>query len=191
MLFLRLDQALELEKAADNLKKRLAVRYAQFNGLSSGEIAAGRVEYMDPVECTLFLPWRHWKRNCLCSIDSETVKLQAIYSEGRKAGPLLRSNKGGHLDRVAVYYIIKRVAAKTRIPGREGISPRTLKRTFAREWLLAGGSLGSLQKQLGHKHLWSTAHYLRFILEDVQRNHARLMERVKVEQASERPRLVS
>jgi len=191
MLFLRLDQALELERAADNLKKRLVVRYMVFNGLSSGEVAEARIEHLDPIECTLFLPWRHWKRNCVCDIDPETVQLQAVYCENRKAGPLIRSNKGGHLDRVAVYYIVKSVAAATSIPGKEGISPRTLKRTFAREWLLAGGSIGSLQKQFSHKHLWSTAHYLRFVLEDVRRNHARLMERVRVGQETERPRLVS
>jgi len=190
MLFLRLDQALELEKAAKNLKQRLVIRYMVYNGLSSGEVADARIEHLDPVECMLFLPWRHWKRNQICDIDPETVQLQAVYSENRKAGPLIRSNKGGHLDRVAVYYIVKRVAAATSIPAKELISPRTLKRTFAREWLLAGGSLGSLQKQFSHKHLWSTAHYLRFVLEDVRRNHARLMERVSHDQETERSRLV-
>jgi len=191
MLFLRLDQALELEKAAKNLKERLVIRYALYNGLSSGEIAAARIEYLDPVECTLFLPRRHWKRNCICSIDPETVQLQAVYCENRKAGPLIRSQKGGHFTRAGIYYLVKRVAATTRIPDARSISAWTLKRTFAREWLLAGGSVSSLQKQFSHKHLWSTAHYLRFVLEDVRRNHARLMERVKHEQASERPRLVS
>jgi len=191
MLFLRLDLALELEKAARNLKERLVVRYALWNGLSSGEIAAGRIEYLDPVECTLFLPWRHWKRNCIASVDPETVRLQAIYSGARKAGPLLRSQKGGHFRRQSICLIVKRVAATTRIPDARSISPRTLKRTFAREWLMAGGTLGSLQKQLGHKHLWSTAHYLRFVLEDVRRNHARLMERVSHGQENEQPRLVS
>jgi len=190
MLFLRLDQALELEKAARNLKERLAVRYALWNGLSSGEIAAGRIEYLDPVECTLFLPWRHWKRNCIASVDPETVRLQAIYSGARKAGPLLRSQKGGHFRRQSIYLIVVGVARRTNIPAKELVSPRTLKRTFAREWLLAGGTLGSLQKQFSHKHLWSTAHYLRFVLEDVRSNHARLMERVSHGQENERSRLV-
>jgi len=191
MLFLRLDQALELEKAARNLKERLVVRYIVFNGLSSSELADARIEFLDPVECTLFLPRRHWKRNQVCSIDPETVQLQAVYSGARKAGPLLRSQKGGHLHRGTIYYVVNRVARRTSIPGADEISPRTLKRTFAREWLLAGGSVSSLQKQFSHKHLWSTAHYLRFVMEDVRRNHARLMRRVQVEERHERPRLVS
>jgi len=190
LLFLRLDQALELEKAARSLKERLVVRYALWNGLSSGEIAAGRIEYLDPVECTLFLPWRHWKRNCIASVDPETVRLQATYSGARKAGPLLRSQKGGHFRRQSIYLIVNRVAQRTTIPWKDAISPRTLKRTFAREWLLSGGSVSSLQKQFSHKHLWSTAHYLRFVLEDVRSNHARLMERVSHGQEKERSRLV-
>jgi len=191
MLFLRLDQALELEKAARKLRDRLVIRYMVYNGLGAMEVAEARIENLDPVECTLFLPRRHWKRNCICDIDQETVRLQAIYSEGRKKGPLIRSNKRGHFTREGIYHVVKRVARRSAIPGAERISPRTLKRTFAREWLLAGGTIGSLQKQFSHKHLWSTAHYLRFVLEDVRRNHAKLMERVKVGQATESARLVS
>jgi len=191
MLFLRLDQALELEKAARKLRDRLVIRYMVFNGLSPTEIAEARIENLDPVECTLFLPRRHWKRNCIADIDPETVRLQAIYSEGRKKGPLIRSNKRCHFSREGIYYLVKRVARRTAIPNARRISPRTLKRTFAREWLLSGGTIGSLQKQFSHKHLWSTAHYLRFVLEDVRKNHARLMERVKDGQATESARLVS
>jgi len=191
MLFLRLDQALDLEKAAKKLRDRLVIRYMVFNGLSATEIAEARIENLDPVECTLFLPRRHWKRNCIADIDPETVRLQAIYSEGRKKGPLIRSNKRCHFSREGIYYLVKRVARRTSIPNARRISPRTLKRTFAREWLLAGGTIGSLQKQFSHKHLWSTAHYLRFVLEDVRRNHERLMRRVEIGERDERPRLVS
>jgi len=191
MLFLRLDQALDLEKASKDLRERLVIRYGQFNGLGPMEISEGRIENLDPVECRLFLPHRHWKRNCIADIDPETVRLQIIYSEGRKKGPLIRSAAGGHIRRWGIWQIVKKVAARTAIPGAEKVTPLVLKRTFAREWLLAGGSIGSLQKQFSHKHLWSTAHYLRFDLEDVQRNHAKLMERVAHEERDERPRLVS
>jgi len=191
MLYLRPDQALELLSVAKDLKETLAVRYPLFNGLSSGETGDGRIEYLDPVERTLFLPWRHWKRNCVCKIEAETVKLQAIYSGARKAGPLLRSNKGGHFSREGLYYVVNRVARRTSIPGREGVSPRTLKRTFCREWLRTpGNTLAGLQKQLSHKHLWSTAHYLPYVLEDVEIEQDRMMERIMLGQ-TERPRLVS
>ncbi len=191
MLFLRLDQALELEAAAAALKERLVIRYMLWNGLSSMEVAAARIEHLDPVECTLFLPRRHWKRNQVCAIDPETVRLQAIYAGSRKKGPLVRSRLGGHYRPQSLFYLVRRIARRTTIPENELIGPRVLKRTFAREWLLASKNVGSLQKQLGHKYLSSTAHYLRFVLDDVRRNHLRLMRRVKHGQERERARLVS
>jgi len=190
MLYLRLDQAKELVSAARNLKERLVIRYMVYNGLSPMEVSAARIEHLDPVESTLFLPRRHWKRNCLAHIDAETVRLQIIYSGARKSGPLIRSNKGGHLGRFGVWHLVRRVARRTTIPGARNISPRILKRTFCREWLLAHGNIGTLQKQLSHKHLWSTAHYLRFVMEDILQNHAKLMRRVEHGQGNERPRLV-
>jgi len=190
MLFLRLDQAIEMVDTTRNLKERLVLRYCVFNGLSPLEIAAARIEHLDPVENTLYLPRRHYKRNCMADIDPETVRLQIMYTGSRKKGPLIRSQKGGHLSRFGIWHLVKSVAKRTAIPNAEKISPRILKRTFGREWLRSGGNIGSLQKQFSHKHLSSTAHYLRFDLEDVRRNHARLMRRVRSEERYERPRLV-
>jgi len=190
MLFLRLDQALELLDTTRNPKERLVIRYMAFNGLSPMEIRAARIEHLDPVECTLFLPRRHWKRSCVADIDPETVRQQIIYSGARKKGPLIRSRLGGHLSRGGVWYLVKQVARRTAIPDAEKISPLVLKRTFAREWLRSGGTIGTLKEQFSHLHLEATARYLRFLRDDVRRNHTRLMRRVKHGQRYERPRLV-
>jgi integrase len=182
MLFLRMDQALELLRACRTLRERLIVRYFVFNGLSPMELSEARVENLDPLSCTLFLPRRHWKRNCLADIDPETVRLQVMYSVDREKGPLIRAQQGGHLTDNWLWHIVKDIALRTSIPGKEAISPLILKRTFAREWLLAGGCLGTLQKQFSHKHLWSTAHYLRFVMEDVKPDHARILAKARGEE---------
>ena len=190
-LFLRLDQMLQLLDAAKDLTETLAIRYMALNGLSPMEVAAARIEHLDPVEGMLFLPRRHWKQNCICDIDGETIRLQIIYSGGRRKGPLLRSVRKGHFTRFGGHGLVKRVALRTAIPDREKVCPLILKRTFARVYLKTpGNNIGSLQKQFSHKHLWSTARYLRFLIEDVKENHARMMERVKHAEA-ERVRLVS
>ena len=179
MLYLRLDQALELLGHAETLREKLVVRYFQFNGLSPMELANARIEHLDPVENTLYMPKRHWKRNCVADIDPETVRLQILYSGDRTQGPLIRARKGKQPCRATLNVILKHVADRTNIPNRHAISPIVLKRTFAREWLLSKGSVGSLQKQFSHKHLWSTAHYLRFDLSDVKQNHGRFMNHVE------------
>lgn len=199
MLFLSIDCARELERATVDLKERLTIRYLLYNGLAPGELSRGRLEHLDAAEHVLFMPRRHWKRNCICNIDAETISLQAVYSEGRRKGPLLVSGKGGHFTPGGIYKVVNRVAARTDISDKNRISPIVLKRTFAREWLrprlvksilcprcghqidvdfqVVVGSLGSLQKQFSHKHLKNTAHYTRFVLEDVEPDHLRLMQK--------------
>ena len=173
------------------MKERLVIRYMVFNGLSPMEVSGARIEHLDPVECTLFMPRRHWKNNETTDIDPETVRLQIIYSGARKRGPLVRSKTGGHYVRQTLWRIVKAVALRTSIPGKEAISPLILKRTFARVFLRTpGNTLAALQRAFSHKHLASTAHYLRFVLNDVRREKAKMMERVE-RAKTERPRLVS
>lgn len=176
MLFLRMDQAVQLLKATKTIRETLVIRYFLLNGLSPMELSNARIEHLDPVTCTLYLPKRHWKRNQLADIDVETVKLQIIYSENRITGPLIRSRLRKPLKPISLWLIVKNIAKRTNIPGKENVSPIILKRTFARMWLLSHGSVGSLQKQFSHKHLWSTAHYLRFVMEDVKPDHRRMVK---------------
>ncbi len=181
MLFLRLDQARELLRAAHTLREKLIIRYFLLNGLAPTELSLARLEGLDPVNCTLFLPRRHWKRNCIVSVDAGTVHLQLAYAGNRTNGSLLRGRGSAGLGYQRLWEIVKEVAMRTRIPQKQKVSPIVLKRTFAREWLLSGGGVGTLQKQFSHKHLWSTAHYLRFILEDVKPEHKRMIAKVLAE----------
>jgi len=176
LLFLRLDQARELLRATRTLREKLVIRYFLLNGLAPTELSLARLEGLDPVNCTLFLPKRHWKKNCLADIDPETVKLQIIYAGNRVEGPLIQGRQGG-LKFNWLNRTVHKVADRTCIAGKEHICPIVLKRTFAREWLLSGGGVGTLQKQFSHKHLWSTAHYLRFVMEDVKPEHRRMTTR--------------
>ena len=178
LLFLRLDQARELLRAASTLREKLVIRYFLLNGLAPTELSLARLEGLDPVNCTLFLPRRHWKRNCITSIDAGTVHLQVRYAGNRSEGPLLVGRSGQNLKYRTLWQVVNTVALRTRIPQKEKISPIVLKRTFAREWLLSGGGVGALQNQFSHKHLWSTAHYLRFVLADVQPEHMRMANRI-------------
>lgn len=192
MLFLRLDQALQLLDTCRTPRETLIIRYMMLNGLSNMELAEARIEHLDPVSCELFLPKRHWKRNCIADIDQETVTLQIVYSGSRKKGPLIRNNRtNGHLSRMWIWWIVKTVACHTTIPNAEKVNPLTLKRTFARLYLKTlGNTISGLQKAFSHKHLWSTAHYLRFVLDDVRQEKRRLMRRLESEKTKQ-SRLVS
>lgn len=178
MLFLRLDQAKEFLAAAKTLREKLVSRYFLLNGLAPMELSKCRIEYLDPIECTLFLPKRHWKRNCIADIDAETVKMQIMYSGDRTEGPLIRVRGDKQPHRATFNLIIKRIADRTTIPRKEKICPLVLKRTFARLWIKTTHNICTLQKQFSHKHIWSTGHYLRFVMEDVTPDHRRMMDQV-------------
>ena len=179
ILFLRIDHAKEFLAATITLREKLASRYFLLNGLAPMELANARIEHLDPVECTLFLPKRHWKRNCVAHIDADTVKLQIMYSGDRVEGPLIRTWGEKPPHRTTMNVIIKRIALRTTIPRKDAISPLVLKRTFGRLWIKSTGNVCTLQKQFSHKHLWSTAHYLRFVMEDVSPDHSRMMEQLE------------
>ncbi len=181
MLVLREDQARELLEVAKTMREQLLMRYFLLNGLAPTELSLARLEGLDPVECTLFLPKRHWKKNCVTDIDAGTVRLQIIYAGDRTTGPLIMGRQGG-LKYHQMWDIVKQVAMRTMIPGKEKISAVVLKRTFAKIWLTSGskkngGNLGSLQKQFSHRWLSSTAHYLRFFMDDVRPDHLNMIER--------------
>lgn len=186
MLYLRLDQLLRLLAACETMREKLVIRYFGFNGLSPMELANARIEHLDPVECTLFLPKRHWKKNCQTDIDAETVRLTIIYCGDRKRGPLIQSRYGGHFRSKGLLRLVKRVARRTIIRDRHKISALILKRTFAKLFLKTpGNTIGGLQKQFSHKHLWSTAHYLRFDMDDVREEHDAMMR--QIENAKRKP----
>jgi site-specific recombinase XerD len=105
-----------------------------------------------------------------------------MYAGDRAEGFLLTGRCTEGLKYQRFWEIVKAVAMRTNIAGKEKISPIVLKRTFAKIWLKSGrkkdgGNLGSLQKQFSHKHLWSTAHYLRFFMDDVKEDHLNMLER--------------
>lgn len=192
MLFLRLDQAFELLQACKNQKETLVVRYFMFNGLSPMELANARIEHLDPKECELFMPRRHWKNNQVTDIDQETVKLQIIYSGQRKKGPLIRNELlKCHYNPKSLWLMVKRIAKRTTIPSKEQVCPLILKRTFARIFLKTdGNTVLDLQGAFSHRHISSTQHYARYVLDDVKVAKRRMMEKIKHEEAKS-ARLVS
>lgn len=182
MWFLRYDQAKEFLAAAKTLREKLVSRYFLLNGLAPMELAYARIENLDPVDCTLFLRKRHWKKNCITRIDPGTVKLQIIYSGDRVEGPLIRTRQtepDGRPDRTTMNVIVKCIAKRTTIPRKHLICPLVLKRTFAREWLKSGAIVGTLQKKFSHLHLASTEHYARFVMDDVEPDQKRFLEHMK------------
>ena len=209
MLRIRMDEAIHILEAAETLRNKLVIRYPLFAGLESSEVTEAQIEHLDFVEGTLYLPRRHWHKDGYACIDQETLHLTAKYIGNRKTGPIIRGPHGGPVTKMTVWRIVREAAIRAGVRCADKINPRTLRYVFATTWLkpkpvpfLARcpccdcvfqmfiplpGSVGTLQKQLSHKKLESTAAYLKFVMDDVKPEHERLIRYVQAVQAGSIP----
>jgi site-specific recombinase XerD len=85
---------------------------------------------------------------------------------------LFLSEGGLPLTRSGIQQILRRYGKKAGITGVR-CSPHTFRHTFARNYLLNGGDIFSLQKILGHTSLASVRNYLNLFAADVKSQHRR------------------
>jgi len=93
------------------------------------------------------------------------------FLDSRDKGRLLLSNTGRPLDRVAVWQIVRRVAARG---GLGTVHPHMLRHSFATHLLAGGADLRVVQELLGHSDISTTqiyTHVDRSRLREVVRKH--------------------
>ena len=79
------------------------------------------------------------------------------FRDNSQSDRLFLTTKGGALDRVAVWKMVKGYAKKAKIA--KSISPHTLRHSFATHLLENGADLRVIQEMLGHAHISSTDRY--------------------------------
>ena len=85
---------------------------------------------------------------------------------------LFLSDRGLPLTKSGIQQIIRRYGKKAGISGVR-CSPHTFRHSFAKNYLLNGGDIFSLQKILGHSSLASVRVYLNLFAADVKKQHMR------------------
>jgi len=174
LIVLRWHDALNVEKAAETLRDRLIIRLALFVGMRAHEITDASIEDFDFINGWVLISHGHFAGPRFAAVDDKTLLLIQDYVGQRKHGPLITRRNGQPISRFIVYYVIRKAGKKSGFRSLGTIGPNVLKRAFATEWLRKKGNIRLLQKQLGHVHLESTAHYLMFLPEEVKAEHSRL-----------------
>ncbi len=87
-------------------------------------------------------------------IDSVRIELDV---KKEASDRVFLNQRGGPLSRVAVFTMIKRVAAEVGI--RKNISPHTLRHSFATHLIEGGADLRAVQQMLGHESITTTEIY--------------------------------
>ena len=175
-VLLRWEEALQVEKASRTLRDRLVIRLCLFVGMRGHEVADARVEHVDPVSGWIYIPWGHRAGPRYAAVDKDTLRLLAEYVDLRAEGPLVVREDGAAITRYIVYHVVTRTAARAGVKKPKPVCPLLLRHCFATTWLRKGGNIRLLQKQLGHKHLQSTAYYLDWLPDEIKAEHTRLFE---------------
>jgi integrase/recombinase XerD len=87
-------------------------------------------------------------------------------------GVLFLTKFGGPLTRRMTNKIIERIGNKARIENVR-LSAHTFRHTFAKNWLMNGGDIFSLQKILGHRTLAMVRNYVNITFKDIQSQHSK------------------
>ena len=154
----------------------LIIRVPLMTGLSPGEMAELTVDDV-AYEYGLLFVWRSKvSRDHPAIVDQETLWRIHEYVDKRKTGPLLlmpgtRQAKVQHMRRR-----VKSWAREANISRWNRVTPYTLRHTFCIKWILGGGSLEGLRRQLGLKSLEKLKHYLDFAYDHVHLQYRRIFE---------------
>jgi site-specific recombinase XerD len=131
------------------------IRASELTGLSLGDLDLG--------QGTMSVLGKRQKRR-IAHLGSHAIAALETYLTARPAmgqpdhDRLFVNLRGGPLTSRSVQRIIDRYARQA-LPGRTGVSPHTLRHTFATHMLDAGADLRVVQELLGHESLSSTQIY--------------------------------
>lgn len=92
-----------------------------------------------------------------------------LFGEG---GLLFLTKFGDSLTRRMTNKIIERIGEKAKVKNVR-LSAHTFRHTFAKNWLMNGGDIFSLQKILGHRTLDMVRNYVNITFKDIQLQHSK------------------
>lgn len=150
----------KLVAATDNPRDLLILELFIYTGIRRAELRQIQVDDLDLSRRRLLI--RHGKGNKerIVYLTDRLVKSLKVFSGRRTGGPLFNGRNGGPLSERAINYIVSRVAEaaglQTPNPRYRNIGPHLLRHSFARNWKVAGGSLETLRRILGHASLKTT-----------------------------------
>ena len=143
-------------------------------GLSPAEMVALNLDdiYYD---YNILFVWRSkTSRDHPVVVDPETMFKIHQHADKRKTGPLFQLEGAMPSKKQIIRRTVKKWAREAGLARCHRVTPYTLRHTFCVKWVVAGGSLESLRRQLGLKDLQKLSHYLDFDYSHVKVEYRRI-----------------
>lgn len=159
-------QVSRLLRSIDDSRDRLVVRLIYATGVRVSELCAMRVEEIDLDDGVIRVVGKGNKER-IVFLDDATADALGEYIGARASGPLFPGYGGKPISTRTVQLLFKRYAP-------EGVTPHTIRHSYASELYRRSRNLRVVQENLGHTSIKTTEVYLHTDLEerrDVYRRH--------------------
>src|SRR5579875_887722 len=145
------------------LRDKAALELLYACGLRASELCSLRLGDVDPAEEAVRVRGKGAKvrvvpvgREALKALERYLARGRPALARGAGRDRVFLNGRGGPLSRHGLHLIVSRVATKA---GLRGVTPHTLRHTFATHLLLGGADLRVVQELLGHSDLATTEIY--------------------------------
>jgi len=162
---LTIEEFNKLLNVCRDMRQELILHLLYDTGIRVRELSRLRAVDFDKHHCTVTI--LNSKGNKTRVVDygetlRDTLNKYVVARGGIPEYTLLESykEKGQPLSLRGVQYIVKQIVKRSGLKKR--ITPHTFRHTYAVHYLNCGGSLYQLQKLLGHSHITTTLHYLKY-----------------------------
>lgn len=104
------------------------------------------------------------------AIDAYLVRARpALAAGGKGTSKLFLNTRGGTLSRQSAYAIVSKAAQRAQI---EGVSPHTLRHSYATHLLQGGADVRAVQELLGHSSVTTTQIYTHVTIDTLRESYA-------------------
>ncbi|PWU17377.1 MAG: site-specific tyrosine recombinase XerD [Candidatus Rokuibacteriota bacterium] len=168
----------------DGLRDRALLELLYASGLRASEALALRIEDVN-LSAGYVTPTGKGSRQRLVPVGAQALSWLRLYL--KTARPMFVKRTDGHmlflsrfglpLSRQAVWDILKRAARRSGV--RAGVSPHTLRHSFASHLLERGADLRSVQAMLGHADISTTQIYTHLSSRTVRQMYMRFHPRAR------------
>lgn len=159
--YLKHSQVLRLIRSIKDGRNKLIVRLIYATGVRVSELCAINVEDIDFEEQTIRVTGKGDKIRTVF-VDEATLTAIDEFIGNRIEGPLFAGQQGRHISPRTVQHIFKENAP-------DGITPHTIRHSYASELYRRSKNLRVVQENLGHSSIKTTEIYLHTDLEERRR----------------------